>query len=79
MDENGTALRVQAALSAYTLDVSEAKLLAEKALMNHNILFGGGIQLFRKRYANEFKLKLRPESKQVKDWSVVVDALWPTV
>lgn len=72
-DENGIALKVQAALCCFFLDnLVAAKSFAKKALESHDLLFGGGVQFFLKRYSNEFKLQLRPQSA-----SKAVSFLWP--
>jgi hypothetical protein len=72
-DENGISLKVQAALCSFFLDdLIAAKLLAKNALESHNLLFGGGVQFFLKRYSNEFNLHLRPQSA-----STAINFLWP--
>ena len=72
-DENGISLKVQAALCSFFLDdLVAAKSFAKKALESHDLLFGGGVQFFLKRYSNEFKLHLRPQSS-----ANAVSFLWP--
>lgn len=59
-DEIYIAMRVQAALcSLHVKDSVRAKQHAEVALNIHNLMFGGGLQRFRRRYLKEFCLNLR--------------------
>ena len=75
-DESSVVMRVQAALCAwYSKDEVRAKHHAQVALHVHNIVFGGGIARFRRRYRKEFSLNLRPD-KGTKSLSVQ-DILWP--
>lgn len=72
-DENGVALKVQAAISSFLMqDLIGAKLFAASALESHNLLFGGGVSFFLKRYSNELKLHLRPSPV-----TNAIEFLWP--
>ena len=76
-DENGIVLYVQAALCAQSIgDWASVKKYASQALQAHNLLFGGGVNFFRRRYANEVRLKLRTGSK-VLIGSAALNLLWP--
>jgi len=72
-------LYVQAALCAQAAGQwSLVKKYASMALTNHDLVFGGGVHFFRKRYAKELDLKLRPESKKVLSGSAAaLHVLWP--
>lgn len=60
-DESGVMIRTQAALSALqTGELNRAKYHAEIALRTHDLVFGGGVHFFRRRYKHDFELKLRP-------------------
>ncbi len=60
-DESAVVVHVQAALCAFQSGAqSRAKLHAARALEIHNVLFGGGVKRFRRRYQREFQLALRP-------------------
>jgi hypothetical protein len=73
-DESVVVMRVQAALCAQHAGNEEAaKTHAAAAIQTHNILFGGGISRFRRRYERELKMALRPSSDVTAD----TDALWP--
>jgi hypothetical protein len=64
-DESSCVMRVQAALCAWHIKEEErARQHASVALNAHNLLFGGGVSRFRKRYLKEFLLSLRPSSGQ---------------
>ncbi len=76
-DENSIAMRVQAALCAMNLDKEMlAQHHAAIALQRHNLMFGGGIRRFRRRYRQEFRLKLR-SNIGTEDNSSFEDILWP--
>jgi len=78
-DENSIAIRVQAALCAMAANQeSVANEYATSALEMHSITFGGGVRLFRRRYAKEMELHLRPESNTnaVKGINAF-NTLWP--
>ena len=55
----------------------EAKTYANKALSDHDLLFGGGTTFFRSRYNSELHLILRPESEKVLTGRAALDMLWP--
>jgi hypothetical protein len=75
-DEAGIVIYVQAALCALQLSHdSMAKHYASIALTSHDLIFGGGVQFFRRRYANEMELTLRSSSKALAGKSAM-DALW---
>jgi hypothetical protein len=72
-DEASVVMRVQAALCALQSgERGKAQQHAVKALATHSILFGGGIQRFRRRYEREFQLALRPTLT-----TAGPDDLWP--
>ncbi len=76
-DENSIAMRVQAALCAMNLDKEMlAQHHATIALQRHNLMFGGGIRRFRRRYRQEFRLKLR-SNIGAEDNDAFEDILWP--
>ena len=76
-DEAGIVIYVQAALCALCLSQeSVARNYAAIALSNHNLIFGGGVKLFQRRYANEMELQLR-SSKNALFGQAALDALWP--
>ena len=60
-----------------------AKEHAQQAQETHNILFGGGNHLLRRRFKNEWQLTLRPTSKSnstsINDTDSIspLDVLWP--
>jgi hypothetical protein len=54
-------MRVQAALCSMQCgELGRAKTHGNKALETHNVLFGGRVKRFRRRYEREFQLALRP-------------------
>ena len=76
-DEAGITHYVQASLTALSLsDQSSAQKYADKALLNHDTIFGGGVNFFRRRYANEMELQLRGY-KNAASGRTALDALWP--
>lgn len=79
LDENCVVLRVQAALCAHHKgDIERARHHAQVALQYHHLLFGGGVNRFRRRYRHDLELKLRPEGTAIKNNSqAAVDFLWP--
>lgn len=71
-DESLIVMRVQAALCAWQVQKKErAKEHARVAYHVHNVLFGGGIARFRRRYLKEFCLNLRKTKDSVEN------ILWP--
>lgn len=75
-DESSIVVRVQAALCAWTMgEEDRARVHAVKALQVHNLMFGGGVRRFRRRYQKEFCLNLRKES--IRDGKAAHDCLWP--
>ena len=69
LDETGVALRVQAALCAWAMandDGRVARSHADRAMKDHDALFGGGPERFRRRYRRELELNLRPDCKKNK-------------
>ena len=78
-DENGIVVRTQAAISAYLLGEStKAQAYASSSLQMHNLLFGGGVGLFRVRMGPDLRLSLRPGGAVGADKvTASVDALWP--
>jgi len=71
LDETGVALRVQAALCAWARGTDDAdgrvaRSHAQRAMKDHDALFGGGPERFRRRYRRELELNLRPECKKNK-------------
>lgn len=81
-DESGVMVRAQAALSALqTSDWNRAKHHAEIALSTHNLLFGGGVRFFRRRYQHDFQLKLRPApsgtAAELLQGNSPFELLWP--
>ncbi len=76
-DEGSIPLYVQAALcAACTGQESTAKQYADLALRSHSLIFGGGVNFFRKRYAKEMELELRSSSRALSG-QAALDALWP--
>ncbi len=75
-DESSVVLRVQAALCAWAMrDEEKARTHAAKALQIHELIFGGGVRRFRRRFQKEFCLNLRNET--TRDGKSVQDSLWP--
>jgi len=73
-DECSVVMHVQAALCAHHSGNGEAaQAHAAAALQRHNVVFGGGISCFRRRYERELKLALRPKADVLAD----ANALWP--
>jgi hypothetical protein len=76
-DESSIVVRVQAALCAWnTKDEACARKHASAALQVHNLIFGGGVQRFRRRYQKEFCLNLRPDNRN--EGQSVEEVLWPS-
>jgi hypothetical protein len=76
-DESAVALYVQGALCAQASGQwSTVKAYSKLAMETHDLLFGGGVQFFRQRYAKEAELTLRPPSKKVLNGSAAFDLLW---
>jgi hypothetical protein len=76
-DETSIVMRVQAALCSLSLKLEGvARQHASIALHRHNLMFGGGVRRFRRRFRHEFRLNLRPESTEMKGQSME-DFLWP--
>lgn len=72
-DENSVVMRVQAAMcSMHLKKESLARHHASVALQRHNLLFGGGVRRFRRRYRQEFRLNLRPSNGENS-----IQMLWP--
>ena len=72
-DENSIVMRVQAALCSLNLNKDMlAQQHAAVALQRHNLIFGGGVRRFRRRYRQDFRLNLRPNIG-----SEVEEKLWP--
>jgi len=75
-DESSIVMHVQAALCAqHAGNEVTARAHAAAALQTHNVVFGGGMTRFRRRYERELKMALRPSSDVVAD----VNALWPVL
>ncbi|CAJ1964999.1 unnamed protein product [Cylindrotheca closterium] len=71
-DESSIVVRVQAALCSWDVkDKDRARKHAAIALNTHNLMFGGGVNRFRRRYMKEFCLNLRKN----KDSAETI--LWP--
>jgi len=79
VDENAIAMQVQAALCARCVGKMDlAKKYAEAALVSHDILFGGGVERFRRRYHREVQLTLRPDNGSFESGGfAALDELWP--
>ena len=76
-DESSIVMRTQAALCAWsTGEEARAREHAEAALRAHNVLFGGGVERFRRRYRKEFSLNLRPDKNRTSD-QAMEQILWP--
>jgi hypothetical protein len=72
-DEASVVMAVQAALCAqHAGEFEKAQTYATKALETHNIMFGGGMTRFRRRYDKELRLALRPDTNEVGP-----NMLWP--
>ncbi len=92
-DESLVVLQVQAALCAYHCHckgedrpsseshhghmLAVAKEHAAQAKATHDILFGGGNRLLRRRYNNELQLTLRPAVVSSECATNPADILWP--
>jgi hypothetical protein len=79
-DESGPVLRAQAALCAAHAGEDEiARRHAEAALRTHDLLFGGGVSLFRRRLDADLKLALRPvsDNNAIDGDASQIDILWP--
>lgn len=77
-DESCVAIHTQAALSArHSGKTEKAQVHANAALRIHNVVFGGGVNFFRRRYRRDLALSLRPSDLSEKDATSVVDFLWP--
>jgi len=76
-DENSIVMRVQAALCSMKLEKEiHAQQHASVALRKHNLIFGGGVRRFRRRYRQEFRLNLRPITGH-EDNQSFEEMLWP--
>jgi hypothetical protein len=76
-DETAVVVHVQAALCAWTIkDEEKAREHANRALQIHDLMFGGGVRRFRRRFQVEFCLNLRQGSNGI--GNVVRDILWPS-
>ena len=76
-DEASIVMRVQAALCCWNLRrEEEARNHARVALHRHSLMFGGGVRRFRRRYRQEFRLNLRPNSDSWNGKSME-ELLWP--
>ena len=76
-DENSIVMRVQAALCSLNLNREMlAQHHAAVALQRHNLVFGGGVRRFRRRYRQEFRLNLRSSTHQDENQSFE-ERLWP--
>ena len=53
-----------------------AKEYAKMALFKHNLIFGGGVKFFRRRYTKEIELELRSSTKALRG-QAALDCLWP--
>jgi hypothetical protein len=74
-DESSVVMRVQAALCAlYTGNDVRAKVHASVALQTHNVLFGGGVARFRRRFDRDLQLPLRPSKSGMES---PANVLWP--
>lgn len=85
VDESSVVMRVQAALCALHAGREvRAREHASVALQNHQILFGGGVTLFLRRFRRDLELPLR--AANVANSTIAgksgsqdpVDILWPT-
>jgi hypothetical protein len=75
-DESLVVLLVQTALCAWTIkDEDRARNYATKALQVHDLIFGGGVRRFRRRFQKEFCLNLRKDTSV--DGKQPQDILWP--
>jgi hypothetical protein len=75
-DESSVVMRVQAALCAkHAGNTAAANAHAAATILTHNLIFGGGISRFRRRYERELQMKLRPDTDAMTD----ADALWPII
>jgi hypothetical protein len=74
-DESSVVMRVQAALCALHIGNNEkAKEHGLVALKTHNLLFGGGMARFRRRFARDLQLHFRPANPGLES---PANALWP--
>jgi hypothetical protein len=74
-DESSVVMRVQAALCALHIgNVDKAKEHGIVALQTHNLLFGGGVSRFRRRFARDLQLHFRPVKS---DLESPANLLWP--
>ena len=80
IDETTVAIHVRVALCANSCqELKRALHHAEEALKMHDLLFGGGVNRLRKRYQNEFLLKIRGvHSDKMNDMKKEIDNLWPS-
>lgn len=79
-DENSIVMRVQAALCCMNLNQEgRAAQHAAIALQKHNLMFGGGVRRFRRRYRQELQLNLRPKSNGGKNDQSFENMLWSYV
>lgn len=78
-DETSIVMRVQAALCAMHLkEEARATQHAAVALERHNLMFGGGVRRFRRRYRQDFRLNLRPTmANPTSVQTSLEDLLWP--
>lgn len=71
-DESLVVVRAQAALCSWDIKCEDrARQHAAAALQEHNLIFGGGVDRFRRRYMKEFCLHLR------KNRDSAEKILWP--
>ena len=77
-DENSIVMRVQAAICSLHLKQKEiARRHASIALQRHDLIFGGGVIRFRRRYRNELRLNLRKSTEGKNNDERFEDMLWP--
>jgi hypothetical protein len=76
-DESSIVMRVQAALCSLNLkEENLARQHASIALERHDLLFGGGVRRFRRRYRQEFRLNLRSDAQEY-NGKTMEEFLWP--
>jgi hypothetical protein len=77
-DENSIVMRVQAAICSMHLKKETlARQHAFIALQRHDLVFGGGVRRFRRRYRQELRLNLRPNSSGENSDQSFERVLWP--
>lgn len=64
-------------LPSQQMQKCRARQHADAALATHKLLFGGGVQRFKRRMGPDLRLTLRPPMAPGGPYSSPVDSMWP--